>query len=38
MPYISAEGPSDEPGCIVESTIFFAFHNSGVMEGILPSL
>lgn len=28
----------DVPGCKVESIIFFASHNSGVMEGILPSL
>ena len=26
------------PGCMVESMIFFAFHNSGVISGILPVL
>jgi hypothetical protein len=26
------------PGCKVESTIFFACHSSGDMEGMVPSL
>lgn len=31
-------GDSHVPGCNVESTIFFAFHNSGVISRIFPCL
>ena len=32
------DGGADKPGCRVESTIFFAFHNSGFISLTFPCL